>query len=73
MSNCSQFLELLFDYIDGEYTDNVLVNSVFEYIHFAEDRTELEKVFGPKAKKKYFNRLELNLTKYFLLIVKIIF
>ena len=73
MSNCSQFLELLFDYIDDEFTDNVLVISVFEYIPFAEDRTELEKVFGPKAKKKYFNRLELNLSKYFLLIVKIIF
>ena len=43
---------MLFDYIDDEYTDNVLVISVFEYIHFAEDRTELEKVFGPKAKKK---------------------
>ena len=64
---------MLFDYIDDEFTDNVLVISVFEYIPFAEDRTELEKVCGPKAKKKYFNRLELNLSKYFLLIVKIIF
>ena len=64
---------MLFDYIDDELTDNVLVISVFEYIPFAEDRTELEKVFGPKGKKKHFNRLELNLSKYFLLIVKIIF
>ena len=64
---------MLFDYIDDEFTDNVLVISVFEYIPFVKDRTELEKVFGTKAKKKYFNRLELNLSKYFLLIVKIIF
>ena len=64
---------MLFDYIDDELTDNVLVISVFEYIPFAEDRTELEKVFGPKGKKKHFNRLELNLSKYFLLIVRIIF
>ena len=64
---------MLFDYIDDELTDNVLVISVFEYIPFAEDRTELEKVFGPKGKKKHFNRLELNLSKYFLLIFKIIF
>ena len=42
---------MFFDYIDDELTDNVLVISVFEYIPFAEDRTELEKVFGPKAKK----------------------
>ncbi|MCI6614808.1 MAG: hypothetical protein SPI36_02350 [Candidatus Onthovivens sp.] len=35
---------MLFDYIDDEYTDNVLVISVFEYIHFAEDRTELKSI-----------------------------
>lgn len=53
MSNCSQFLEWFSDYIDDEYADNVLVIIVFKHIHFVEDKTELERVFMPKAKKKY--------------------
>ena len=56
----TKLLERLSDYVDDKYTGDVLVISVFENIRFAEDRTELEKVLGPKAKKKiYFNRLEL--------------
>ena len=56
----TKLLERLYDYVDDKYTGDVLVISVFENIRFAEDRTELEKVLGPKAKKKiYFNRLEL--------------
>ena len=56
----TKLLERLSDYVDDEYTGDVLVISVFENIRFAEDRTELEKVLGPKAKKKiYFNRYRL--------------
>lgn len=48
----TKLLERLSDYVDDEYTGDVLVISVFENIRFAEDRTELKKVLGPKAKKK---------------------
>ena len=51
----TKLLERLSDYVDDEYTGDVLVISVFENIRFAEDRTELEKVLGPKAKKKYIS------------------
>ena len=50
----TKLLERLSDYVDDKYTGDVLVISVFENIRFAEDRTELEKVLGPKAKKKVF-------------------
>ena len=46
----TKLLERLSDYLDDKYTGDVLVISVFENIRFAEDRTELEKVLGPKAK-----------------------
>lgn len=53
IEKCSMFLEWLSDFIDDEYAGDVVVVSVFEYIHFASDKTELEKVLGPKAKEKY--------------------
>ena len=53
LSNCSAFIEWLSDYSNDEYAGDVLVISVFEYIHFAEDSIKLEKALGPKAKAKY--------------------
>lgn len=53
LSNCSTFVEWLSDFIDDEYAGNVLVISIFEYIYFAEDKIELEKILGPKARLKY--------------------
>lgn len=55
LSNCSAFIDWLSDYIDDEYAGDVLVISIFEYIHFAEDRERLEKVLGSKAKAKYYS------------------
>ena len=55
ISKCSLFLEWLSDFIDDDYAGEVLVISVFEYIHFASDRSNLEKVLGTKAKAKYLS------------------
>ena len=50
---CVEFVEWLADYSGDEYVEALLVTSIFEYIHYASDREELENVLGPKAKSKY--------------------
>jgi len=50
---CSNFLEWLSGFIEEEYAGDILVISVFEYIHFASDREKLEIILGPIAKEKY--------------------
>ena len=51
MSNCSQFLELLFDYIDDEFTDNVLVISVLNIFLLLKIELNLKKYSGRKQRK----------------------
>ena len=51
----TKLLERLSDYVDDKYTGDVLVISVFENIRFAEDRTELEKYWSQKQRKKYIS------------------
>ncbi len=55
ISKCTLFLEWLSDFIDDDYAGEILVISVFEYIHYASDQIELEKVLGTKAKAKYLS------------------
>lgn len=50
---CSLFLEWLSEHFDDEYASVVLTISVFEYIHFASDRIQLESVFGLQTRKLY--------------------
>lgn len=51
--NCTNFIEWLSDFINDNYAGDVLIISIFEYIHFSDSKEELEKVLGPKAKEKY--------------------
>lgn len=53
VQKCSNYIEWLSDHYDDEYAGDVLVISIFEYIHFAEDRSQLELALGPKAMQKY--------------------
>ena len=44
IEKCMSFVEWISDYVDDEYAGDVLIISIFEYIRFASDRAQLEKV-----------------------------
>ena len=50
---CSKFIEWLSSQTEDEYAQNVLMVSIFEYIHFAADKSKLENLLGPQAKSLY--------------------
>ncbi|MCQ2799703.1 MAG: hypothetical protein MJ228_02910 [Bacilli bacterium] len=55
LKKCSDFVEWLSYNVEDDYAGDVLVISIFEYVHFSEDKARFETLFGEKANQVYLS------------------